>query len=111
MNQDHDELLVEHLLRACAITPVLKGFYPLRDLILMYNRGEIPAGQEKKMAVAVLLPRYGKNYRGAMCVALRRSWNKPECRLTEFMGVKRLPAPPDVDAFARAVSRQMKNSV
>ena len=58
MNYSADplELEVERLLRSCAILPMLKGFCPLRDLILLYVRGEVSPGDPRK-AASLLAPK------------------------------------------------------
>lgn len=106
---DKIELQVERLLRACAITSLLKGFYPLRDLVLLYYRGEI-SPQRPRAAARALAAIHGETCYVNMRTALRHSWKRPECRLTQFMGVERLEAPPAPCEFALAICRQMKTA-
>lgn len=100
------ELKVERLLRSCAILPILKGFYPLRDLILLYHSGEVTPDAPRK-AAATLNPRYGRRCRDAMHRALLHSWRRPECRLSEYIGRGPLDKPPGVEEFAHAICRKI----
>lgn len=101
------ELKVERLLRSCAILPMLKGFYPLRDLVLLYCRGEAAPGNTRKTS-SILTPKYGRHYREAMRCALAHSWHRPESRLMQIMARGSLDRPPEAEEFARAVYRQLK---
>lgn len=106
MNVDSITPRVERLLFSCAILPMLKGFLPLRDLIVLYYRGEVTPEYPRK-AAAVLNPRYGHRCRDAMRRAILHSWRRPECRLTEYMGRGPLEKPPAADEFALAICRKM----
>ena len=101
------EQQAERLLRSCAITFMLKGFYPLRDLIILYYQGKISVKCPRKSS-SILAPIYGKNHRSAMHRALLHSWRRPECRLVEFMGCGPLETPPSIEDFALALCRQME---
>lgn len=82
MNYSADPLerRVERLLRSCAILPLLKGFYPLRDLILLYVRGEVSPDDPPRIASSILTPRYGRRCREAMrpCAQLAQNGIPPD---------------------------------
>ena len=110
MNYSADplELKVERLLRSCAIFPRLKGFYPLRDLILLYARGEVSPDDPPRMAASILTARYGRHCHEAMRRALAHSWRKPESRLTQFIARGPLDKPPEVEEFVLALFREIR---
>lgn len=101
------ELQVERLLRSCAILPMLKGFYPLRDLTLLYVRGEVPADVPTRKAAAALTSRYGRRCREAMCRALAHGW-RAGSRLTQLTARGPLDKPPGVEEFVLAICRELK---
>ena len=110
MNYSADplELKVERLLRSCAIFPRLKGFYPLRDLILLYVRGEVSPDDPPRIASSILTPRYGRRCREAMRRALAHSWRRTGSRLTQLMARGPLDKPPEVEEFVLALFREMR---
>lgn len=106
MKENILELQVERLLRSCAILPMLKGFYPLRDLVLLYYRGEVTPDDPRK-AASLLAPRYGRRCREAMRRALAHSWRRTESRLTQLMARGPLDKPPEVEEFVLALLREI----
>lgn len=107
MEKEVLELKIERFLRSCAILPMLKGFYPLRDLSLLYCQGEVTADHPRR-AAEILIARYGKNYREHMRRALLHSWRRPECRLIDYIGRGPLSKPPGVEEFVLAICQKIK---
>lgn len=109
MNYSADplELKAERLLRSCAILPLLKGFYPLRDLILLCVRGEVSPGDFRR-AASILTSRYGRHCFESMRRALAYSWRKTETRLTQLIARGPLDKPPEVEEFVLALLREMR---
>ena len=78
---------VEALLYSCAITKRCKGFYPLRDMILMLLRGEIPL-EEPTRAVLTLPGRYGTRYMQNMRSALIHAWKTQGSHIRDVIGAR-----------------------